>query len=217
VDGVEIELKLSVIRPDVGRALVDAPEPDMLAGFAADGAVHEQVITDRYLDTALDAGALRAAATRARLRSNGTAVVLAVKGRGSVAPDGVTTRTEVEGPATATIDPASWPPSAARDLLLERAGGLPLHEIAALRQRRLVRLLRRGETIVELSLDEIAALAGETVLATRIELEAELKAGPPSALGDLAAALASIDGLAPAVGSKLEFALGARRSAEAGR
>jgi triphosphatase len=217
VEPVEIEIKLSVTRPEVGRALVDSPSPGTLAGFAADGAVHEQVVTDRYLDTALDTGALRAAFLRARLRSNGTTVVLTVKGRGSVAPDGVTTRMELEGPATAVLDPAAWPPSAARDLLLDRTGGLPLEEIAALRQRRRIRLLRRGEAAVELSLDELAALAGETVLATRLELEAELKAGPAAALGDLAAALASIDGLAPAIGSKLEFAIGARRSRTVGR
>jgi triphosphatase len=213
---VEIEVKLSVTNADAARALVDAPTAAQLAGFAADGEVREQVVTDRYVDTALGTGALRAAGLRARLRSRGTSVVLTVKGRGSMAPDGVTTRLELDGPATAVIDPANWPPSPARDLLLEHTDGHPLVEIAALRQRRRVRLLRRGDSVIELSLDELFALAGDDVLASRFELEAELKSGPAAALSDLTAALADIDGLAPAMGSKLEFAIAARAPVRGG-
>jgi inorganic triphosphatase YgiF len=139
-------------------------------------------------------------------------VVLAVKGRASVAGDGVSTRMELEAPATAELEPERWPPSPGRELVAGTIDGAPLVEIAAIRQRREVRHVRRGDSVVELSLDELTALgAGGAELETRIELEAELKAGNAADLGDLARALASVDGLAPPLGSKLEFALQARR------
>lgn len=208
---VEIEIKLAVLRPDVIRALLDEPDPKRLADFEPAGPPSENVVTDRYVDTDLGVGALRAAGLRARLRHGRDGVVLAVKGRGAIGVDGVTTRMELEGPATPDPDPLRWPASPARARLVEMVAGAKLIEIAAIRQRRRVRLLRRGSTVIELSLDELSALDGESVLATRVELEAELKSGPADALSDLAAALAAIDGLAPPLGSKLEFALGARR------
>lgn len=167
---------------------------------------------DRYFDTAAGDGALRAAGLRARLRISVDGVVLAVKGRAAVSAGGVATRMELEGPATDDPDPARWPASAGRQLIVETTRGAPLIEIAALRQEREVRLVRRGGSVVELSLDRLAALGarGEE-LATRLELEAELKAGPAGALEELAHALASVDGLGPPLGSKLEFALAARQ------
>ena len=167
-------------------------------------------MTDRYLDTHLGAGRLFLAGMRARLREANDGVTLTVKRRGTVS-GAITTRSEIEGPASPDLDPASWPPSSARDLLLEVAGGAPLTEIAALRQRRLVRLLRRGDTIVEISLDEMDALDGDRSVDHRVELEAELKAGRADALKALAAALASIDGVRAPAGSKLDFALQGRR------
>lgn len=210
---VEIEAKLAVSEPALIRALIDQPDPARLAGFAADGPQRTDEVLDRYLDTEPGGGALRAAGLRARLRvsAGGAGVVLAVKGRSSAAPDGLTTRMELEAPAVNDLDPRSWPPSEPRDLVVETVGEAPLVEIAAVRQRRYVRLIRRGETVVELSLDELAAVHGATELARRIELEAELKAGPADALADLVAALTSLEGVGPPLGSKLDFALGARR------
>jgi len=216
MEPVEIEVKLAVLHPDTGRALIEAPPPT-LAGFTPDGPARDETVTDRYLDTALDTGALRAAGLRARLRLGPAGVVLTVKGRGIVDADGVTSRMELEGPATLDLAPRGWPASRARTLLVETAGDSPLVEIAAIRQRRRIRLLRRGDARVELSLDELAALDGESVLASRTELEAELKAGPATALAELANALSGIDGLGPAAGSKLEFALLARQADRAGR
>ena len=208
---VEIEVKLAAHDTAAIRALLDHPSPERLAGFTAEGPVTVDEIVDLYLDTASGTGALRAAGLRARLRVSRRGVVLAVKGRADVAADGVATRMELEAPATADLDPARWPASRARTLVIETVGGAPLVEIAALRQRRHVRLVRNGETTVELSLDELTALeAGGGVLDTRIELEAELKAGSAASLGALARALASVDGLGPPLGSKLEFALAAR-------
>lgn len=169
-------------------------------------------MVDRYLDTAAGGGALRAAGLRARLRASATGVVLAVKGRASMTNDGVATRMELEAPADPDFDPARWPPSPARDAVVEEIDGARLVEIASIRQVRHVRLLRRGDALVELSLDALTALGADGAeLATRLEVEAELKAGPADALGDLARALAAIDGIGPPLGSKLEFALGARR------
>jgi inorganic triphosphatase YgiF len=118
---------------------------------------------------------------------------------------------ELEAPATPALDPAAWPPSRAKALVLDTIGSARLVEVAALRQRRHVRMLRNGSTSVELSLDELSALEGAGgVLATRVELEAELKEGPARDLAPLARALATVAGLGPPLGSKLEFALLAR-------
>jgi inorganic triphosphatase YgiF len=161
---------------------------------------------DRYLDTDRGEGRLALALIRARLRLAGRSVVLTVK-RTGVEADGVTTRVELEGPATRSLDPRRWPDSAARSALLEETGGAPLIEIARLRQRRFTRLVRRGATTVELSLDALAALDGGRVAGRRHELEAELKAGDASALADLADALRGARGIGPALGSKLRFTL----------
>ena len=119
---------------------------------------------------------------------------------------------ELEAPATPDLDPQRWPPSPARSAVEQLIEGARLIEIAAVRQQRHVRNVRRGGTVVELSLDQLTALAADgAALATRMELEAELKAGPASALEELARALAVVHGLGPPLGSKLEFALAVRR------
>jgi inorganic triphosphatase YgiF len=144
---------------------------------------------------------------RARLRFRAGRVTLTVK-RTGIEAAGITTRVELEAPATRSLGPGRWPPSAARDALLQATAGEPLHVIARLRQHRLVRVVRRGGTRVELSLDALAAVAGGRVVARRHELEAELVDGSPEELATLADALRSIDGVGPALGSKLAFALG---------
>jgi inorganic triphosphatase YgiF len=208
---VEIEVKLAAHDTAAIRAVLEHPDPERLAGFVVDGPLAVDELVDLYLDTATAGGALRTAGLRARLRVSNRGVMLGVKGRAEVSADGVATRMELEAPATADLDPQRWPPSAARALVLDTIGAASLVEIAALRQRRHVRLVRNGETQVELSLDELSALeAGGGVLDTRMELEAELKAGSAASLGTLARALANVDGLGPPLGSKLEFALAAR-------
>lgn len=207
-EGVEVEVKLSVTDPELGRALLDSPDPALLAGFDALTPTTDQVVIDRYVDTA--DGRLSRAGARARIRTSpGRPVILALKRRG-IEQAGVTAREELEAPAAVDLDPTGWPDSPARRALLEVTGGAALVEIARLRQRRRVRIVRRDSTDVELSLDELEALDRDDVVATRWELEAELKAGDRADLEALAAALARLPGIGPATGSKLSFALSAR-------
>ena len=204
-EGVEVEIKLAVDDPDRIRALLDRPGPDVLAGFRGSGGTREVDVLDRYIDT--PDGALEAVLARARLRESGGGVEITFKRQGIVGEGGVTARVELEGGATADLDPARWPDSAARRELVAIAGAVALIETARLRQRRLVRDLVRGETRVELSLDRLEALDGDSVVATRWELEAELKAGRREDLAELANALQVLPGLSLAAESKRLFAM----------
>jgi inorganic triphosphatase YgiF len=208
---LEIEVKLGVSRPLRIARLVRSFERFRLAGFEPLAPAAVVTVTDRYLDTELVGGWLQALGMRARLRSQGGSVVLAVK-RGGLERAGVTVRVELQAEATASLDPRHWPPSPARAALIEAIGDEPLLEIAVLRQRRLVRPVGRGETRVELSLDRVDAMERGRVLARRHELEAELLAGDERALASLADALQRLDGITPPVGSKLAFGLSARKS-----
>lgn len=210
VEPVEIEVKFGVGRPELLRALIEDPDPARLAGFEPAGATHVVVVTDRYLDTGFADGRLYLAGLRARLRETDSGVTLTVKRRG-VLTGAITTRTELEGPATPALDPDAWPPSDARAVLLASSSGDRLVEIAALQQRRLTRILVRDATLVEMSLDEMDALEGDRSVDHRVELEAELKAGPAGPLHELAEALVAIEGIGPPAGSKLDFALRGRR------
>ncbi len=208
LEPTEIEVKLGVTRPVLVRRLITDADPRRLAGFHAAGEPHLVAIVDRYIDTDLYEGRLELAAMRARLRVEGRSVSLTVK-RSGTQEFGVTTRVELEGPATSSLDARRWPDSAARTALLAATDGEQLVEIARLRQRRFTRLLRRAATTVEISLDALAALDGRLVVARRHELEAELVEGNPADLGELAAALSRVDGIEPPLGSKRRFALDA--------
>jgi len=218
-EGVEVEVKYAVDDPGRVADLVRAPDSRLLAGFEGSGPVREVEVLDRYLDTA--DGALEAALARARLRETSGRVEVTFKRQGVVGDGGVTERTELEGEATADLDPGCWPDSAARRELVALSGDAALMETARLRQRRLVRDISRGGTRVELSLDRLEALDGESVVATRWELEAELKAGSREDLAELANALGVLPGLSLAAESKRLFALLAvaesRRMGDAGR
>lgn len=211
----EIEVKLGVARPSVVRRLLNQPQPHLLAGFEGTTPPHQVRVTDRYVDTDSPDGELARAGIRARLRRRGNDVTLTVK-RPSVESRGVSTRVELEGPATRSLDPGRWPPSEARTAVERVLHGRPLREIARVRQRRLTQVLRHDGTAVEISLDALEALDGGQVLARRHEVEAELKDGDEAALARLGDALLEIDGVGPALGSKLGFALEARARARAG-
>ena len=202
----EIEVKLGVAEPRVIRGLLTATDRPFPAGFRAAGPVHVVSLTDRYLDTDQIAGRLFLAGIRARLRRERGVTTLTVK-RTGVELRGVTTRVELHGEATRSVDPRRWPASAARTALLEAAGSEAMREIAQLRQRRLTRLVARGGTTVELSLDALEAVADGRVVARRHELEAELVRGEETALAELGEALLLLDGIGPPLGSKLRFAL----------
>ena len=207
---LEIELKFEVLDADPVRALFE-PRPDSegatLAGFHPVSRASTREVLDLYLDTA--SGRLRSAGLAARIRAEGGRHTLGVKSTAEPVVGAIHRRLEVEGPGRPTPDPATWPPSAARDIVVAAVGRAWLRVVACIRQRRRSRLLERGPTTVELSLDELEALAeprDDRVLDRRIELEAELVKGDLEDLEALAAALAVSAGLAPATGSKLDWA-----------
>ena len=184
-------------RPRLGRALLGAPRT-----------VDE---TDRYLDTA--DGRLEAARWACRLRTRDGATRISLKG-----PPGEGTggwyhrRPEVEGAATAMIDPDGWPESAALDLLATLREGRPLVERLQLRQQRTERRvsLEDGASIGTLTLDRVRMSAHGTDLGELFVVELELDASSPGAeaeLDGLARELAAIDGLLPEPRSKLEHAI----------
>jgi inorganic triphosphatase YgiF len=210
----EIEVKLGVEDPRPLRALLRAPDPERLAGFEADGGAIVVRLTDRYLDTAPWGGLLEQSGYRARLRRTGHAIELTVKRRGEIRGD-VTERLELKGAATRSRIAARWPPSTARDRVAAIAGSVGLLEVAALRQERLVRRLRRGTTEVEVSLDALEALVGRRVAARRWEVEAELVGGDRGPLDELALALRRVPGVRDPLGSKLEFAKSGRSNGAA--
>jgi inorganic triphosphatase YgiF len=201
---VEIEVKLSIGEPDAIARLLEDPPAERLAGFKPAGPVRVDIVLDRYLDSA--DGGLEAAGARIRLRESERGVIATLKRRGTVEA-GITTRVEIDGEATADVDPNAWPDSPARSAVQAIVGTAPLVEVARLRQRRQVREVGRGGTRVELSLDRLEALDGERVVATRWELEAELKAGDRAALMELAEALGALPGVSAATQSKRSFAL----------
>ena len=121
-------------------------------------------------------------------------------------------REELEGPADRTAGPLEWPASDARSLVLELAGDAPLVELVTIRQLRRKRVVRDGDTRVELSLDEVDVVSRSRVVDRFVELEAELVKGAEERLGQLAEVFSADPALAPASGSKLEAALAAVRS-----
>lgn len=82
-------------------------------------------------------------------------------------------------------------------------GGAEVAEVCATRVRRATRLWRDGESLIEISLDEGEAVAGEA-REPIIELELELKAGAPEALFRLARSLGEAAPLRLAFESKGE-------------
>ena len=204
-EGVEVEVKFAVDDPERIADLVRSPDARLLAGFEPSGPAREVEVLDRYMDTA--GGALESALARARLRESQGRVEVTFKRQGVVDAAGVTARVELEGEATPDLDPTRWPDSPARRELVSLVRGASLVETARLRQMRLVRDLVRGETRVELSLDRLEALDGDAVVATRWELEAELRNGRRLDLAELANALEVLPGLSLAAESKRLFAL----------
>jgi len=166
---------------------------------------------DTYLDTRR--GALGAARWACRLRRRGDKVTLSLKGPAEAGSAGwAHRRPEVEGPASESLEPHRWPPSAARDLVNSLRGEEPLLERLTLQQRRVERSVRAENAAVGvLTLDHVRVehegrAAGEMHI-----VELELVAGAPreheELLARLADVLAKVPGLAPDGLSKLEHAL----------
>ncbi len=117
---LELELKYLAIDPAPLRALAAVSS----LGPARLGPVSVADELDRYLDTP----DLRLATARwaCRLRTRGGRMKLSLKGPAAHRPqDALHRRPEVEGPAGPGLDPGTWPPSPARDLLASLADGPP--------------------------------------------------------------------------------------------
>jgi CHAD domain-containing protein len=196
-------------RDGAGARYVDASE---IAGLPALGAATVVHHDDRYIDT--PSRAIASAGYAARIRVDDGEAIVTMKATTPMA-DGVADRTEVEGPAGALADPAGWEPSPARSMLVDLMTSEPLEEIVTLRQDRTRRRYGDDATSVEVSLDDVDVMLGESVADEFAELEIELLHGDADALRAIKAVLDADPGLRPVKQSKLDRALAAgRRAAE---
>jgi CHAD domain-containing protein len=200
----ELELKYRVTEPAVvDRLLVE----ERLGPFAATGPARATQHEDHYVDTA--DGALAKAGFAARLRTSAGSTIISVKSLARSGAGAMHRRDELEGPAHRGSSPHDWPGSAARSLILELAGDVPLVDLVALRQLRTKRRFASESTEVELSVDEVDVVDRGRIVDHFTELEIELIDGDDTELAGLEAALTAADGLRPVEGSKYEFALAA--------
>jgi len=203
---LESELKY---RAETDASLQALATPERL-GPATLGRAQTVEEVDRYLDT--DAGDLARARWACRLRTREGRTVVSLKGPARHATGAALhLRPELEGPAHDGLDAGSWPPSPARDLLLELTGGRALVERLVLAQRRTERaVLIDGRRVGQLSLDRSRVLSGGSEVGVLRVVELELA---PDALPEgqdaraLERALAAVPGLRPDPASKLERAL----------
>ncbi len=209
-DQIEVELKYRVHDLAAAERYLVAKSIGPFVGAATARTSRSE---DRYVDTADDAIARAGFAVRLRQSGRGTVVaaksLVATEGAG-----GSVRRTEVEGPAERTAPLSSWPASDARSLILEIAGDAPLIELVTIRQLRRKRIVRDGDTRVELSLDEVEVVARARVIDRFVELEAELVKGDERRLSYLADVFGADPALETVSGSKLETALASIRSAD---
>lgn len=196
------------------RAESDAPLDELAResslGPATLGPARAVEEVDRYADTA-DLHLSRAR-WACRVRTRGEHTIVSLKGPAEHSP-GVTIhrRPELEGPAAPDLDPSGWPPSPARELLLELTGSEPLAERLTLVQRRTEREVRLGDRRAGLlSLDRARVVHRGRELGVMFVVELELD---PAALvtgldpAPLELALEAVNGLRPDPASKLERAL----------
>jgi CHAD domain-containing protein len=208
--GQELELKFRVTDLATGDRLIGV---DQLGGLPASSARARAVqVEDRYVDTA--DGALARAGFAVRLRQRGDETIVAVKSLDHTqGPGGAYRRVELEGPADRVAPAADWPASDARSLVLEHAGDAPFVARVTVRQVRRKRVFKAGTTRVELSLDDVDVVHRGRIVASFVELEAELLKGDEAALTRIAAVLDTEAGLVRADESKLETALAALSAA----
>ena len=203
----EVELKYRVVDLSAAERYLVADE---IGSFTGSAAARSSQFEDHYVDTA--DGAIARAGYAVRIRQTGRGTVVSAKSLARTeGAGGSVRREELEGPADRTVGPLEWPASDARSLVLELAGDAPLVELVTIRQLRRKRIVRDGDTRVELSLDEVDVVSRSRVVDRFVELEAELVKGAEERLTVLAEVFAADKGLAPASGSKLEAALAAVR------
>ncbi|TRO45633.1 CHAD domain-containing protein [Candidatus Bathyarchaeota archaeon] len=199
---MEIEAKFSVPdRPTFQRLL----EARSLGGLAlGEGSVVQ--IQDRYLDTA--EGALRAQGYACRLRQEDGHTLGSLKGLGEAAGV-VHRRQELEVELPRPLQPAEWPPGTARDLALHLSGARPLLPLLVISQTRHSRpILAPDSALATLALDDVRVFHSEGLLASFLEVEAELLPGrAEEELERLAAAIQADWALEPQRRSKFERAM----------
>ncbi len=207
VGPTEVELKYRVVDLAAAERYLVADE---IGTFTGSAAARSSQFEDHYVDTA--GGAIAKAGYAVRIRQTGRGTVVSVKSLARTeGAGGSMRREELEGPADRTVGPLEWPASDARSLVLELAGDAPLVELVTIRQLRRKRIVKDGDTRVELSLDEVDVVSRSRVVDRFVELEAELVKGAEERLTVLAEVFGADPGLAPANGSKLEAALTAVR------
>jgi inorganic triphosphatase YgiF len=201
---LELELKYRADGEESLRALTAI---DRL-GAVELGAPRPVDEVDRYLDT--PSGDLSRARWACRLRTRERRTIVSLKGPAQHEPgDALHRRPEVEGPAGSGLDPAAWPDSPARDLLMRLSGGAqPLAERVALQQRRTEREARLGgRRVGTLSLDVVSVRHRDRPLGVLHLVELELAGHAEPLAGALSAELAARPGLRADPHSKLEHAL----------
>ena len=190
---VEVELKYRVVDLAAAERYLVAEE---IGSFTGTAAARSSQFEDRYVDTA--DGAMAKAGFAVRLRQSGRGTVVSVKSlTRTEGAGGSVRREELEGPADRTAGPLEWPASDARSLVLEHAGDAPLLELVTIRQLRRKRVVRDGDTRVELSLDEVDVVTRSRVIDRFVELEAELVKGAEERLSGLAEVFGADPALAP--------------------
>jgi len=188
----EIELKF-LIAPEAADQILT-----LLAGKGGgEGAVRQLDAT--YFDTADHA--LRKAGFGLRVRDGEGGRKQTLK---SASAGGIFARGEWE---TAIAGPGPDDAALAATPAAAVVNGQALHPVFTTSVERIVRMIRRGETVIEAVVDR-GELIGETRRAPVCELELELKAGAPAALFDLARELAEGAALRLSLVSKAERGYG---------
>jgi inorganic triphosphatase YgiF len=198
---MEIEAKFIV----PGLAIADRIRALSLLGGYSLRPGHLQVIHDAYLDT--PRRSLLSAGYACRRREGNGVVLVTLKGVTGVS-GAVHRREELEVELARDTPPAAWPPSPARDKVLELAGGQPLEPLFRLGQERFVREVVDGDRRVAVSsLDSVSLVMDGRSRQWR-ELEIELApAGTEEDLSVLSGWVIAKLGLRPAAESKFERAL----------
>jgi len=200
----EIEAKFTIRDAATWQQL---QEIDRLGDYAL-GTAQVETIQDTFLDTAGRAILSAGYYCRQRAYAEQPGVWMTVKSLPGGEEGGLHRREELQVHLAAPLPPAEWPAEPIRERVLEWVDDAELAPLLRLEQVRHARpVLRAGEQVAELSLDEVHLAAGRR-RETFHELEVELTAaGSDADLAALIAALESGWSLLPQARSKFERAL----------
>lgn len=187
----EVELKYAVADPDALHDRLDSGLLDGVARFS-EGPWRNVDIEDRYVDT-VD-GSLEAAGYGVRLRRLDGIRLVTVKSMAQGTPlegepEALHRRLELEAPASARLDPRTWPESPARQRVEELVPGERLRTRFTVVQRRLERELVSDQGRATLSMDVAEVRRRGRPLGAFTTLEVEAGAGSDGLLALLAGPL----------------------------